>query len=133
MKLVIRNGVFETNSSSTHSFTIKKTGDTKAVSLIDEKIKELEGSEKTEIDEFRIQRYKKINARNGHVSFIIKSPLAKIVWFLGLLENAESKKYKIDIFVRDSERRDMLYKNAVLEYVSTKVDKQRYDEFVKKA
>ena len=53
MKKVIRQSVFETNSSSTHSFTIKK-----------------------------------VCKKKEKCSFVLKSKLAKMVWFMGLCDNA---------------------------------------------
>lgn len=60
MKRVIRRGVFETNSSSSHSLTLKR----------------IKGTPKNEIDE--------------DASFEIRSPLAKTIQMLGLIQNAES-------------------------------------------
>ena len=59
MKKVIRRGVFETNSSSTHSLTLKIS----------------EQGEANEVEK--------------GASFEIRSPLAKIVQMLGLIDNAE--------------------------------------------
>ncbi len=64
MKTVIRKGVFETNSSSTHSLSLKKT----------------ENPNSTEIDE--------------EASFEIRSPLAKAVTMLGLIDNAGDEFYR---------------------------------------
>ena len=61
MKIKVRNEVFETNSSSTHSLTLNYIGGRK------------EGDGK-------------IDSKS---SFEIWSPLAKVVWFLGIVENAE--------------------------------------------
>lgn len=56
MKKVIRQSVFETNSSSTHSFTIKKSSDKK-----------------------------------DKCAFVLKSPISKMVWYLGLCNNAQKE------------------------------------------
>lgn len=61
MKIVVRKGVFETNSSSTHSLSIKKV-DKDSPNKIDDE-----------------------------ASFEIRSPLAKIVLLYGLMENAEEQ------------------------------------------
>lgn len=61
MKTVIRKGIFETNSSSTHSLSIKKMKNPKS----------------TKIDK--------------EASFEIRSPLAKAVTMLGLIDNAEDE------------------------------------------
>ena len=60
MKRVIRKGVFETNSSSSHSLTIRKSSKMQG-DVIDE-----------------------------DASFEIRSPLAKVVQMLGLIDNAEN-------------------------------------------
>ena len=70
MKRVIRRGVFETNSSSSHSLSIRK----------------INGEATSEID--------------SDVSFEIRSPFAKVFQMLGLIDNAErtfkSLSYSID-------------------------------------
>lgn len=65
MKTVIRKGVFETNSSSTHSLSLQKV-----------KNKEMDKD----------------------ASFEIRSPLAKVVTMLGLIDNAETEfRHSFDI------------------------------------
>ena len=60
MKRVIRRGVFETNSSSSHSLTLKR----------------IKGTPKNEIDE--------------DASFEIRSPLAKTIQMLGLIQTQKA-------------------------------------------
>ncbi|MBQ4510408.1 MAG: hypothetical protein II984_06755 [Clostridia bacterium] len=67
MKKVIRKSVFETNSSSTHSLTLKKT---------------------------------KSGKIDKEASFEIRSPLAKAITMLGLIDNAEDE-YKKEFYVKD--------------------------------
>ena len=103
MKIVIRNSVFETNSSSTHSFTI----------VTSEKLKEMQEQQlqyQKEIDELRKKKLEDLSEdeelkifrhsigsrREGEaISFQIKSPLAKLNWIKGLIDNAKNKKDKI--------------------------------------
>ena len=67
MKTVIRKGVFETNSSSTHSLSLQKV-------------------KSKEIDK--------------NASFEIRSPLAKTVTMLGLIDNAEDE-FRHTFYVKD--------------------------------
>ena len=76
MKTVIRKGVFETNSSSTHSLSLKK----------------VKNPESSEIDK--------------EASFEIRSPLAKTVLMLGLIDNAD------DEFHRSLNMKDEYYDNS---------------------
>ncbi len=64
MKTVIRRGVFETNSSSTHSLSLRP----------------VRGTKNNEID--------------SDASFEIRSPLAKAVTMLGLIDNADDCFYR---------------------------------------
>ena len=67
MKTVIRKGVFETNSSSTHSLSLQKVTN-------------------KEID--------------NDASFEIRSPLAKAVTMLGLIDNAEDE-FRRPFYIKD--------------------------------
>ncbi len=103
MKIVIRSGVFETNSSSTHSFTIvtaeEKEERQKKVEALTEEIKKLEEQEAAEGDKYPVYDKRSIGykidkledeAERNTVSFEIKSPLAKLIWLKGLIDNARS-------------------------------------------
>lgn len=72
MKRTIRRGVFETNSSSSHSLTIKK----------------MTKDEKNVVEE--------------EASFEIRTPLAKAVQIIGLIDNAE-RDYKSYIYYLDDD------------------------------
>ncbi len=83
MKIVKRVGVFETNSSSTHSFMIVDT--TKS-------------------------RKKK------DCAFEIVSPLAKLVWFLGVVDNAT----KVDNYMYEEEKNES--KQAMKKIIADSID-----------
>lgn len=104
MKIVIRSGVFETNSSSTHSFTIvtakEKQKRQEKVDCIWEEIKKIKERETTEGDKYPVYDDRsiehKINELKGEaekntISFEIQSPLAKLIWLKGLIDNARSQ------------------------------------------
>lgn len=103
MKIKIRNGVFETNSSSTHSLTIKttkkykreKTFTEEYIEELETKIKELENLQNLDdMQKYELEELKRKLESEKRVSFSIKSPFAKVVWFLGMVDNAEGKKGK---------------------------------------
>lgn len=81
MKTVIRKGVFETNSSSTHSLSLKKVDNDKM---------------------------------DKEASFEIRSPLAKAVTMLGLIDNAEDE-YARQYYLRDEydDRADRVKKETL--------------------
>lgn len=82
MKRVIRAGIFETNSSSTHSFTIKK------------------GKVKEDI-----------------YTTILKSPAEKIIWILGLIDNASSEYDNMkNIMISNIENK---YREKIIEEILT--------------
>lgn len=84
MKTVIRRGVFETNSSSTHSLSLKQMKKADAKSI------------------------------DKEASFEIRSPLAKAVTLLGLIDNAESE-FARQYYIRDeySEKADYVKKETL--------------------
>ncbi len=111
MKIVIRNCVFETNSSSTHSFTIvtaeEKQKRQEKVDCLLEEIKKLEDRETAEGDKYPLYDKRSIcykideledEAERNMVSFEIRSPLAKLIWLKGLIDNARSQNgdYEVD-------------------------------------
>lgn len=92
MKIAIRNGVFETNSSSTHSFTISTTKDREEKLKELERVKlELENLKEDNKENFIKKEKLKEEYRNLAVSFEIKSPLAKLIWIKGLIDHAKSE------------------------------------------
>ena len=102
MKIKIRNGVFETNSSSTHSFTIltrkqlkeeKQKYSENEQEITQSQIKnydDLSDLEKQEIldDCFEITKEKNLEK----YSFTLTTPIQKICWLKGLIDNAENRK-----------------------------------------
>lgn len=103
MKIVIRNNVFETNSSSTHSFTIasKKDRD-KNINKLEEIKKELENlKDENSKESFVMSEKLKEKSKELKASFKIKSPLAKLVWLKGLIDNASEKSNNIFILPHD--------------------------------
>ena len=102
MKVKIRNGAFETNSSSSHSFTImsveEKIIKEKKLIEIEKRIEELEEKTKDiltcDMNDYVEKQELKYEASYGIVSFEIKSPLAKLVWLKGLIDNANGEHYK---------------------------------------
>ncbi len=84
MKRTIRRGVFETNSSSSHSLTIKK----------------MSKDEKNIVDE--------------NASFEIRSPLAKTVQMLGLIENAENDYYYYIYYLDQDEEEENNVRESIV-------------------
>lgn len=111
MKIKIRNGVFETNSSSTHSFTIatkeQKEEMNKKYAEIVKRLHQVrkdaeesrENGEKRDSDLFIEERKLMHQAGRYAVSFEIRSPLAKLVWLKGIIDNAGGEK-KVNYYVR---------------------------------
>ena len=102
MKISVRNNVFETNSSSSHSFTIIKESEREdsqeRLQEIERQLKEIELKEEEarnnnqRLDmELFFEKNRLQSEKNRYlVSFEIKSPLAKLVWLKGLADNAKS-------------------------------------------
>lgn len=86
MKRVARKGVFETNSSSTHSLTIKKAG-------------------------------KKCNKVEKGASFEIRSPFAKMMQILGLIDNAE-RDFSSTAYYIDEDHQNDGVKQAIIKTVN---------------
>ncbi len=84
MKRVVRKGVFETNSSSTHTLTLKKK---------DEK-------------------------ETKKCSFELKSPLAKTVWLMGVIDNA-NENYNRVFSILEKEDVDYRYKKECIDFLLT--------------
>lgn len=84
MKRVIRKGVFETNSSSTHTLTLKKK---------DEK-------------------------ETKKCSFELKSPLAKTVWLMGVIDNA-NKNYNEIYKILEKKDVEYRYKKDFIDFILT--------------
>ena len=119
MKIKIRSGVFETNSSSTHSFTILKSEDvgnrqqqykkiSERLEYLDSKINELTFEERLELDDLE-----DIGTKKFAISFQIKSPISKLVWLKGLIDNICEKTKS---FGRDKEEVIDFYKLLKQEY-----------------
>lgn len=95
MRISIRNSVFETNSSSTHSFTIisekEKIKKSKKLIKINKRIEELDKKLEENFDwnDYSEMQGLKTEKQWAKVSFEIKSPLAKLVWLKGLIDNAK--------------------------------------------
>ena len=100
MRFCVRNCVFETNSSSTHSLTIKNTKkknyyQVNKIKKIENRILELENNSNLSLEE-KDELYKlkcKLNYTNS-VAFTLKEPIEKLVWFLGIVDHAEGEKGK---------------------------------------
>ena len=97
MKIKIRNGVFETNSSSTHSLTIKNVAIKKSAKekRMKKRIGDLERKrDRTLEEEHELAKLRRELDYEHNFSFSLKSPIEKLVWFLGIVDNAEGEKGK---------------------------------------
>lgn len=110
MKIKIRNGVFETNSSSTHSFTLLKSEDVKNRQEESkkewERYQELEkrGWQNLTYEEYReLMMLKLGGGKKFAISFQLKSPLSKLVWLKGLIDSI-CKKTNEYVFYEHNEK-----------------------------
>lgn len=96
MKIKIRNDVFETNSSSTHSLTIRNVAKKDSnQEKIKNRVIELENKQDRTIDEeYELGELRKKLDYENNFSFSLKTPIEKLVWFLGIVDNAEGEKGK---------------------------------------
>lgn len=99
MKIKIRSGVFETNSSSTHSFTIlTKQEKEERKKMHDKKLEECKNKAKEmkDVETAKFFMYKEENKLQReyiecYASSEEKLPIQKLLWFEDLIENAENK------------------------------------------
>lgn len=87
MKKVIRHNVFETNSSSTHSLSIKKCNP------LDKKVE-------------------------PDCTFEIRSPLCKVVWLMGLIDNAQEE-YNEKVYYHLDEEMEKEIIASIIEDIET--------------
>ena len=110
MKIIIRNGVFETNSSSTHSFTILKNEDIKSrqeqYKKLRARFEELHKKGWQNLTEEEYIEFLKLELSGGKkfaISFQLKSPLSKLVWLKGLIDSI-CKKTNEYVFYEHNEK-----------------------------
>lgn len=139
MKRVIRKGVFETNSSSTHSFTIlteteknirKKMHD-KKLEECHEKANKMEDVEKAKFFVYKEEDILQREYIECYPSRIEQQPMGKIFWLSGVLEDSYQKEYFIEWDpVPDNEMKEILIDR--LKYIlNGKLNPKANEELIK--